>query len=77
MNVTLDVSTEELVEIAQLLDRRRKNEAFLATSPSLTEEEKKLAINRPIDAMKSVRARLGCTFVAAKVLIDAERDTKR
>ena len=77
MNVTLDVSTEELVEIAQLLDRHRKHKVFLATSPSLTEEEKEIAINSPINAIKSVRARLGCTLTAAKVLVDAERNTKR
>jgi ribosomal protein L7/L12 len=73
MNVTLEVSPEELVEITKLiaqLRQLRKDAEFAASSPSLTEEERQMAASSPIGAIKAVRDRLGCTLKAARDLVD-------
>jgi ribosomal protein L7/L12 len=76
MNVTLEVSPEELVEIAKLIAQLRKDAEFAASSPSLTEEERQMAASSPISAIKAVRERLGCSLMAAKNLVDS-RDLVR
>lgn len=73
MNVTLELSDEELVEVAQLLARLRKDAAVLASMPTLTDEERQVAASKPIEAMRAVRTRLGCSLKAAKDLVDATR----
>lgn len=74
MNVTLEMSDEELVEVAQLLVRLRKDAAVLASAPSITPEERQLITsNRSIDAIRSVRNRLGCSIKTAKDIVEAER----
>ncbi len=73
MNVTLDVSPEELVEIAQLIAQLRKDAEFAASSPSLTDEEREMSKSRPVDAIRAVRTRLGCSLMAAKRLVDTTR----
>ena len=65
MNVTLDVSEEELVEISRLLERLRE--------PVLTVEELEIVVASPIQAIRSVRGRLGCSLKTAKDIVDAAR----
>ena len=73
MNVTLEMSEEELVEVAQLLARSRRDAKFLASSPTLTTEEKQLATSSTFDAVKAIRDRLGCSITAAKRLVDGQK----
>ena len=65
MNVTLDVSEEELVEIPRLLERLRE--------PALTVEELGIVVASPIMAIRSVRGRLGCSLKMAKDIVDTAR----
>jgi len=71
MNVTLDISPEELVEVAQLIARLRKDTEVCALSPELNKEEKAFVLaGNKIDAIKAVRARLGCSLVGAKDIVE-------
>jgi hypothetical protein len=78
MNLILEVSDEEHVEIANLLLRLRKDAAVRALSPTLTEDEKRLLLNHDlVGAVRDVRERLGCSLFLAKELVDVVRDAAR
>ena len=73
MNVTLELSDEEHVEVAQLLLRLRRDAKVLATKPELTAEEKQLAASSPIVAIQAVRERIGCSLMVARDIVEAHR----
>jgi ribosomal protein L7/L12 len=71
-DVTLQLSDEEHVEVAQLLARLRKDAEVRATSPRMNEEERALVrADHKVDAIKTVRNRLGCTLMTARDIVEA------
>lgn len=72
MNVTLEVSDEELVEIANLLARLRQDAKLLASPPPITAEERRLFASHSLLALESVRDRIGCSLIVAKRILESD-----
>lgn len=73
MKVEFDLTLEELAEVAQLLLQLRKAVALRAQRPT-SAERAAITAGNPIEAIKLVRARLGCGLKEAKDLVEGWRD---